>query len=84
MGRFCIILKCPWPDLSDARVREMQSIDRVWYNYKMFTTLIQQCGRCTRTEDDYSVTYIIDGGAIRKLLPSHKEYLPQSFIDRFI
>tara|TARA_Y100000310_G_scaffold326077_1_gene390473 strand:- start:168 stop:1805 length:1638 start_codon:yes stop_codon:yes gene_type:complete len=82
-SRFCIIIKCPWPDLGDVRVREMSKNDYRWYTNKMFTTFVQQCGRCTRDENDYSVTYVIDGGGIRKLLPEYSNLLPKYFIDRF-
>ena len=82
-ARFCIIIKCPWPDLGDVRVREMSKNDYRWYTNKMFTTFVQQCGRCTRDENDYSVTYVIDGGGIRKLLPEYSNLLPKYFIDRF-
>ena len=83
-ARFCIVIKCPWPDLGDVRVREMSKNDYKWYTNKMFTTFIQQCGRCTRDEKDYSYTYVIDGGGIRKLLPDYSKLLPKYFIDRFV
>ena len=83
-SRFCIIIKCPWPDLGDVRVKEMSKNDYKWYTNKMFTTFIQQCGRCTRDENDYSTTYVIDAGAIRKLLPEYRSLLPDYFLDRFI
>jgi len=83
-ARFCIIIKCPWPDLGDVRVKEMSKNDYKWYTNKMFTTFIQQCGRCTRDENDYSITYIIDAGSMRKLLPDYSNLLPNYFIDRFI
>ena len=83
-SRFCIIIKCPWPDLGDVRVKEMSKNDYKWYTNKMFTTFIQQCGRCTRDENDYSTTYVIDAGSIRKLLPEYRTLLPDYFLDRFI
>ena len=83
-SRFCIIIKCPWPDLGDIRIKEMSKNNYKWYTNKMFTTFIQQCGRCTRDENDYSITYIIDAGSIRKLIPEYSKLLPNYFIDRFI
>ena len=62
----------------------MSKNDYKWYINKMFTTFIQQCGRCTRDENDYSTTYVIDAGGIRKLLPEYRTLLPEYFIDRFI
>ena len=83
-SRFCIILKCPWPDLGDVRIKEMSKNNNKWYTNKMFTTFIQQCGRCTRDEDDTSVTYILDASGIRKLIPSYRNLLPMYFTDRFV
>jgi len=83
-ARFCIIIKCPWPDLGDVRIKEMSKNDYKWYTNRMFTTLIQQCGRCTRSENDYSTTYVIDAGRIRQLLPDYSKLLPDYFIERFI
>ena len=83
-SRFCIIIKCPWPDLGDVRIKEMSKNDYKWYTNKMVTTLIQQCGRCTRDENDYSTTYVIDAGRIRHLLPDYSNLLPKYFLDRFI
>ena len=83
-ARFCIILKCPWPDLGDARIKEMSKNNNKWYTSKMFTTFIQQCGRCTRDETDTSVTYVLDAASIRKLIPSYRNLLPMYFTDRFV
>ena len=83
-SRFCVIIKCPWPDLGDIRIKEMSKNDYKWYTNKMFTTFVQQCGRCTRDENDYSTTYVIDAGSIRKLIPEYSKLLPNYFIDRFI
>ena len=83
-ARFCIIIKCPWPDLGDVRVKEMTKINNNWYTNKMFTTFIQQCGRCTRDENDTSITYVLDAGGIRNMLPQYLNLLPKYFIDRFI
>ena len=83
-ARFCIILKCPWPDLSDVRIKEMSKNNNKWYTSKMFTTFIQQCGRCTRDENDASVTYVLDAASIRKLIPAYRNLLPIYFTDRFV
>ena len=83
-ARFCIIIKCPWPDLGDIRIKEMSKNNYQWYSNKMFTTFVQQCGRCTRTEDDASVTYVLDAGGIRRMLPDYLNLLPMYFTDRFV
>lgn len=59
LGRFQIIVKLPWKSLADKRVN-IKSKSGNWYAVEMFKSLIQQCGRSTRNEDDYSTTYILD------------------------
>ena len=85
LGTFCIVVKTPWPDLGSPRIKAMTEVDGKWYNNKMFSTLIQQCGRCTRDVNDVSTTYIIDGGHILKLIneQNYRELLPKYFTDRF-
>ena len=83
-ARFCIVIKCPWPDLGDVRIKEMSKNNNKWYTNKMFTTFIQQCGRCTRSENDASITYVLDAVGIRKIIPNYLKLLPKYFIDRFI
>jgi Rad3-related DNA helicase len=83
-ARFCVVVKCPWPDLGDIRIKEMSKNNYKWYSNKMFTTFIQQCGRCTRDENDTSITYVLDAGGIRKLVPEYLNLLPKYFIDRFV
>jgi Rad3-related DNA helicase len=38
-----------------------------WYNYETIKTLIQQAGRSTRGEDDWSITYVLDNQLPRLL-----------------
>ena len=61
----------------------MTKINNNWYTNKMFTTFIQQCGRCTRDENDYSVTYVLDAVSIRKLIPNYTNLLPKYLNKRF-
>ena len=60
LSRFQIIVKLPWVSLTDKRVKAKIEQDENWYAVEMFKKLIQQCGRSTRNEDDYSITYILD------------------------
>jgi Rad3-related DNA helicase len=43
--------------------------------------LIQMSGRCTRSKDDYSITYILDGNAT-KAIKKYKNTLPKHFLSR--
>lgn len=82
LARFQIIVKLPWLPLGDLRVKKLASIDRRWYINKMFSTLIQACGRGVRTVDDWCVTYVLDSSLIT-LLKQYQHILPEFFIKRF-
>ena len=81
LARFCIIVKLPYLPLGDKRIKKMFDIDKEWYENQMLNTLVQMCGRATRSKNDYSNTYILDGNGIR-VLPKVKNKLPDHFFSR--
>jgi len=83
LARFQIIVKLPFPPLSVKRVKKLFDSDKDWYENKMLNTLVQACGRATRSKNDFSTTYILDGNIVNTLKRSRAK-LPQSFIDRVV
>ena len=81
LARFQIIVKLPFPPLSSKYVKQLFDVDKNWYENKMLNALVQACGRATRSKDDFSTTYILDGNAVN-VLKRAKTKLPKSFIDR--
>lgn len=57
LGRFQVVCKVPYPDLSDPIVRAK---DREWYNWRTVRTLVQAVGRSVRSQKDWTRTYILD------------------------
>jgi ATP-dependent DNA helicase DinG len=57
LGRFQVMCKVPYPDLSDPIVKAK---DRDWYNWRTIRTLVQAVGRSVRSESDWTKTYILD------------------------
>ena len=57
LGRFQVMCKVPYPDLSDPIVKHKS---RDWYNWRTVRTLVQAVGRGVRSETDYTKTYILD------------------------
>jgi Rad3-related DNA helicase len=57
LGRFQIMCKVPYPDLSDPIVKAK---DRDWYSWRTVRTLVQAVGRSVRSADDWTRTYILD------------------------
>jgi Rad3-related DNA helicase len=83
LGRFQIILKSPFLPLGSKRIKMMFDKNPKQYTMKMLDKLIQMCGRCTRSKDDYSMTYILDG-IIADTIMREKSNLPKHFLDRIV
>jgi Rad3-related DNA helicase len=47
----------------------------------MLNSLVQACGRATRSKNDFSTTYILDGNAVN-VFKRVKDKLPKAFIER--
>jgi len=83
LGKWQIIIKLPYPSLANKRIKMLSERDPDWYRMKMFISLIQAAGRCTRTKEDESVTYILDGLA-KKAITENRNILPKHFLDRLM
>ena len=81
LARFCIIVKLPYPPLNNKRIKKLFDIDKDWYENQMLNVLVQMCGRATRSKNDFSKTYILDGNSFR-VLPKVKDKLPMHFFSR--
>lgn len=81
LARFQIVIKLPFPPLSSKYIKKLFEVDKNWYENKMLNALVQACGRATRSKDDFSTTYILDGNA-SNTLKRVKSKLPKYFIDR--
>lgn len=82
-----ILLKVPFPDLGDTRVKRRLDMGyRPWYDNQAMLDVIQAYGRAIRAEDDKARFYIVDGSFTRLIhncwgvVPDwFKEALPPSF-----
>ena len=81
LARFQIIVKLPFLSLGSKRIKKLFELDKEWYENKMLNSIVQAAGRATRSKDDYSVTYILDGNFIN-VVKRAKSKLPKYFIDR--
>jgi ATP-dependent DNA helicase DinG len=80
LSRFQIIVKVPFPDLTDRKVSAMKQRDPKWYTWNTILRLVQAYGRSVRSKDDFANTYILDG-SISYLLRDANEMLPKWFSD---
>ena len=79
-SRFQIIVKVPYPDLTDKKVSEMKKRDPKWYTWYTVLRLAQSYGRSVRSADDHATTYILDS-SITFLLESAKDIVPRWFTE---
>jgi hypothetical protein len=83
MSRFQIIVKLPWPSLVDKRVKKKIEDDSDWYATEIFKTLIQATGRSTRSENDWSITYVLDSSFYHWVY-KFKHWFNKYFLKRII
>lgn len=81
LSRFQIIVKLPFLPLGSKRIKQLFDIDKDWYENKMLNAVVQAAGRSTRSKDDFSNTYILDGNFVNTVARS-KNKLPKHFIER--
>lgn len=60
LSRFQVILKIPFPYLGDEYIKTKMKRVKNWYEWNTVKTLIQSSGRSVRSEEDWSITYILD------------------------
>lgn len=72
LGRFNIMMKAPFGDLSDRRTMTRMKEDSVWYHWQMFCKVIQSHGRTTRSMTDHSTSYMLDSN-FEKYLTQYKD-----------
>jgi Rad3-related DNA helicase len=82
-SRFQIIVKVPYPDLTDKRIGKMKERDPKWYTWNTVLRLVQAYGRSVRSKDDYATTYILDS-SISYLLKSAKDFVPKWFTEAIV
>lgn len=59
--RFQIIMKVPYPSLSDKFVNVKQQVKPEWYTNTTAISILQGVGRGIRNANDWCVTFILDG-----------------------
>jgi Rad3-related DNA helicase len=83
LGKWQIIVKLPYLSRANKRISLLLDKDPDWYRMKMFISLIQAAGRCTRTKEDESITYILDGLS-KKTVLDNRNILPGHFFNRIL
>jgi ATP-dependent DNA helicase DinG len=82
-SRFQIIVKVPYPDLTDKKIAAMKDRDQKWYTWNTVLRLVQAYGRSVRSKDDYATTYILDS-SISYLLKNAQDIVPRWFTEAIV
>lgn len=83
LSRFQVIVKVPYPDLTDKKVSVLKQRNPKWYEWNTILRLIQAYGRSVRNSEDYANTYILDS-SVSYLLKNGKDMVPKWFSEAII
>lgn len=83
LSRFQIIVKVPYPDLTDKKISVLKQRNPKWYEWNTILRLIQAYGRSVRNSGDYANTYILDS-SVSYLLRNGKDMIPKWFSEAII
>lgn len=82
-SRFQIFAKVPYLSLGDKFVSRKLNINPDWYRERAIISILQGAGRSIRSENDWAVTYILDG-ALGDLIHNSRKSFPIEFMQRII
>jgi Rad3-related DNA helicase len=80
MSRFQVVVKVPYPDLSEKRTVVKLQRDSAWYDWQTALRLVQTYGRSVRSETDHAVTYVLDSNFMR-FVDEHRDLFPGYFLE---
>jgi len=83
LSRFQVLVKVPYPDLSERRTRVKLEKDPGWYDWQTALRLVQTYGRSVRGETDHAVTYLLDTN-FTWFLRKHRELFPEYFLEALV
>jgi ATP-dependent DNA helicase DinG len=80
LSRFQVVVKVPFPDLSERRTRVKLDKDPAWYDWQTALRLVQTYGRSVRSETDYATTYVLDSN-FTKFVTKNRAFFPKYFLE---
>ena len=83
LSRFQVIVKVPYPDLTDKKIAAKKDREPKWYTWNTLLRLVQAYGRSVRSSDDHATTYMLDSNA-SYLLKSAGTLLPKWFTEAIV
>jgi ATP-dependent DNA helicase DinG len=83
LSRFQVIVKVPYPDLTDKKIAAKKDRDPKWYTWNTVLRLVQAYGRSIRSSDDYATTYVLDS-SVSYLLKNAHDLMPKWFTEAVV
>ncbi|MDG6987709.1 MAG: DEAD/DEAH box helicase family protein [Nitrososphaerota archaeon] len=83
LSRFQVLVKVPYPDLSERRTRVKLERDPGWYDWQTALRLVQTYGRSVRGETDHAVTYVLDSN-FPKFVKKNQDLFPGYFLEALV
>jgi ATP-dependent DNA helicase DinG len=83
MSRFQVVVKVPYPVLSERRTVVKLQRDGAWYAWQTAVRLVQTYGRSVRSETDHAVTYVLDSNFMR-FVDAHRDLFPAYFLEALV
>ncbi len=80
LSRFQVLMKVPYPNISSNKVKARQASNKKWYTWRTIVDIVQAYGRSTRSETDWSHTFILDS-SFGDLLKFNRKMMPKYFVD---
>ena len=78
-ARFQLIVRVPYPNISDAYIADLMKRDIGAYTYEALVIFGQMLGRVMRAPDDWGHTILLDS-RFRKFISSYRKFLPQDVL----
>jgi Rad3-related DNA helicase len=82
-SRLQIFAKVPYLSLADKFVKTKLEINPDWYQWSAIKNILQGTGRSIRNEDDWAITYILDG-SMADLIHRKRSAFPIEFMKRIV
>jgi len=81
-SRFTIFAKVPYLSLSDKFVATKLQINSEWYRWRACIEILQGIGRSIRNENDWAITYFLDGSLADLIHNNRKAFPYKEFLAR--
>ena len=80
--RYIVVGKIPYPDTQDPVTKARSDDDKDWTSYMAMETLVQECGRATRSSEDRCEVFLIDDNS-KWFMYRYSRFAPSWFMQRW-